>query len=204
MKKVKTAYEMLGTTLNPWAVTLQGFWKEKGKRTWENIWRIIAENFPNMGKDIVNQVQEAQRVPGKINPRKNTLRHIVIKMTKIKDKDKIWNKGKRTNNIQGNSHKVISWFLNRNLAFFTSQKEWHNKFEVIKGKKPTTKNTLPSKTLVQIWWRNQKLSRQAKFNRIPHHETIVTTNVKGTSLGRKHKRRRRPTQNKPKIIKKTV
>ena len=61
-----------------------------------------------MGKDIVNQVQEAQRVPGKINPRKNTLRHIVIKMTKIKDKDKIWNKGKRTNNIQGNSHKVIS------------------------------------------------------------------------------------------------
>ena len=42
-----------------------------------------------MGKDIVNQVQEAQRVPGKINPRKNTLRHIVIKMTKIKDKDKI-------------------------------------------------------------------------------------------------------------------
>ena len=42
-----------------------------------------------MGKDIVNQVQEAQRVPGKINPRKNTLRHIVVKMTKIKDKDKI-------------------------------------------------------------------------------------------------------------------
>jgi len=42
-----------------------------------------------MGKDIVNQVQEAQRVPEKINPRKNTLRLIVIKMTKIKDKDKI-------------------------------------------------------------------------------------------------------------------
>ena len=42
-----------------------------------------------MGKGIVNQVQEAQRVPGKINPRKNTLRHIVIKMTKIKDKDKV-------------------------------------------------------------------------------------------------------------------
>ena len=61
-----------------------------------------------MGKEIVNQVQEAQRVPGKINPRKNTLRHIVINMTKIKDKDKICNKGKRTNNIQGNSHKVIS------------------------------------------------------------------------------------------------
>ena len=42
-----------------------------------------------MGKEIVNQVQEAQRVPGRINPRRNTPRHIVIKMIKIKDKDKI-------------------------------------------------------------------------------------------------------------------
>ena len=42
-----------------------------------------------MGKEIVNQVQEAQRVPCRINPRRNTPRHIVIKMMKIKDKDKI-------------------------------------------------------------------------------------------------------------------
>ena len=51
--------------------------------------RLIAENFPNMGNEIVNQVQEAQRVPGRINPRRNTPRHSVIKLTKIKDRDKI-------------------------------------------------------------------------------------------------------------------
>ena len=50
---------------------------------------IIAENFPNVGKEIVNQVQEAQRVPGRINPRKNSTRYIVIKLTKIKDRNKI-------------------------------------------------------------------------------------------------------------------
>ena len=50
---------------------------------------IITENFLNMGKEIVNQVQEAQRVPGRINPRRNTPRHIVIKLTKIKDEDNI-------------------------------------------------------------------------------------------------------------------
>ena len=50
---------------------------------------IIAENFPDMGKEIVNQVQEAQRVPGRINSRRNTPRYIVIKLTKIKDRDKI-------------------------------------------------------------------------------------------------------------------
>ena len=42
-----------------------------------------------MGKEIVNQVKEVERVPGRINPRRNTPKHIVIKLTKIKDKDKI-------------------------------------------------------------------------------------------------------------------
>ena len=42
-----------------------------------------------MGKDIATQVQEAQRVPGRVNPRRNTPRHIVIKLTKVKDKEKL-------------------------------------------------------------------------------------------------------------------
>ena len=62
-----------------------------------------------MEKEIATQVQEAQRVPGRINPRRNTLRTIVIKLTKIKDRKIIKsNEGKMTNNIQGNSHKVNS------------------------------------------------------------------------------------------------
>ena len=69
---------------------------------------------------------------------------------------------------------------------------------------PTAKNTLPSKALIQIWWRNQNLSRQTEVNRIQDHRTSFTTNVKGTSLGSKHKRRKRPTEHKPKIIKKMV
>ena len=51
---------------------------EGGKREkwWEKIFEeIIAENFPNMGKESLTQIQEAQ-VPYKINPRRNTLRHI--------------------------------------------------------------------------------------------------------------------------------
>ena len=42
-----------------------------------------------MGKEIATQVQEAQRVPGTIKPRRNTPRHIVIKLTKIKHKEKL-------------------------------------------------------------------------------------------------------------------
>jgi len=45
---------------------------------------IIVENVPKMGKEIITQVQETQRVPNRINPRQNTPRHILIKLTKIK------------------------------------------------------------------------------------------------------------------------
>ena len=69
-------------------VVLEEGEREKGA---EKIFKdIIAEDFLNMGKEIINQVQEAQRVRGRIKPRRNTLRHIVIKLTKIKDIDKIF------------------------------------------------------------------------------------------------------------------
>ena len=71
--------------------------REKGPE--KILEEVIAENVPNMGKETVNQIQEAQKIPGRINPRRNTLRHTEIKLTKIKDRDKIKNKGKMTNNI---------------------------------------------------------------------------------------------------------
>ena len=45
---------------------------------------IIVKNFSNMGKEIDTQVQEVQRVPGRINPRRNMPRYTVIKLTKLK------------------------------------------------------------------------------------------------------------------------
>ena len=62
--------------------------KRKERKALRNIFEeIIVENFPNMEKEIVNHVQEGQRVPYRINPRRNTSRHIVIKLVKIKDKN---------------------------------------------------------------------------------------------------------------------
>ena len=64
--------------------------EEEKKKGPEKIFEeIIVENFPNMGKEIATQVQEVKRVPYRINPRRNTPRHIVIKMAKIKDKEKL-------------------------------------------------------------------------------------------------------------------
>ena len=63
---------------------------EERKKGPEKIFEeITVENFPNMGKQIATQVQEVQRVPYRINPRRNRPRHIVIKLAKIKDKEKL-------------------------------------------------------------------------------------------------------------------
>ena len=66
--------------------------EEEKKKGYEKIFEeIIVGDFPNMEKEIVNQVQEAQRVPYRINSRRNTPRHkhILIKLTKTKHKGRI-------------------------------------------------------------------------------------------------------------------
>ena len=64
--------------------------EEDKKKEYEKIFeKIIVENFPNMEKEIVNQVQEAKKVPHGINPRRNMPRHILIKLTKTKHKERI-------------------------------------------------------------------------------------------------------------------
>ena len=64
--------------------------EEEKKKEYEKISEeIIVENFPNMEKKIVNPVQEVQRVSYRINLRRNTPRHILIKLTKTKNKERI-------------------------------------------------------------------------------------------------------------------
>ena len=63
-----------------------------------------------MGKEIVTQVQVAQRVPGRINPRRNMLRHIGIKLKKLNESVKILKETRERQQItyKGLPHKVIS------------------------------------------------------------------------------------------------
>ena len=61
--------------------------KEEKKKGHEKIFEeIIVENFPNMEKEIVNQVQEVQTVLYRIKPRRNMPRHILIKLTRLNTK----------------------------------------------------------------------------------------------------------------------
>ena len=71
-----------------------------------------------MGKEIVNQDQEAQRVPYRINPRRNTPKHMLIKLLKIKYKEKILKAAKKKQQI---THKGIPIRLTADLSKETLQ-----------------------------------------------------------------------------------
>ncbi|KAB0341987.1 hypothetical protein FD754_018913 [Muntiacus muntjak] len=78
-----------------------------------------------MGKEIATQVQETQRVPNRINPKRNTPRHILIKLTKIKNKEQILKAAKEKQQI---THKGIPIMLTADLSIETLQarREWQD------------------------------------------------------------------------------
>ena len=70
-------------------IRIIGVPEEDKKKDHEKMLKeIIVENFPKMGKEIITQVQETQRVPNRINPRRST-QNILIKLTKIKHNEQI-------------------------------------------------------------------------------------------------------------------
>ena len=107
--------------------------EEKKKGTEKIFEEIIVENFPNVGKEIFNQVQEVQRVPYRINPRRNTPRHILIKESRIKYKEKILKAARETQQI---TYKGIPIRLTADLTAETLQarKEWQDIFKLMKEK----------------------------------------------------------------------
>ena len=90
---------------------------------------IIVENFHKMWKEIATQFQETQRVPNRINPRQNTPRHILIKLTKIKHKEQILKAPRQKQQI---THKGIPIRITADFSIETLQarREWQDILKV--------------------------------------------------------------------------
>ena len=86
-----------------------------------------------MEKEIVSQVQEAQRVPYMINPTRNTPRHILIKLAKTKHKERILKEAREKQQV---TYKGNPIHLKADLSAEISQarREWQDIFKVLKGK----------------------------------------------------------------------
>ena len=105
---------------------------EEEEREMENLFEnIMKKNFPSLVKEIdFQEVQEAQRVPKKLDLRKHAPRHIIIKLPKIKDKERILKaaRGKETVTLP---IRLSADFSKETLQ---ASKGWKEVFKVMKGK----------------------------------------------------------------------
>ena len=96
--------------------------------------QIMKENFPNLAKEVdFQEVQEAQRVPKKLDSREHTPRHIIITLPKIKNKEKILKaaREKETVTYKGVPIRLSADFSKETLQ---SRRVWKEVFKVMKGK----------------------------------------------------------------------
>ena len=86
-----------------------------------------------MVKETVNQILEAQRVPYRINPRRNMPRHILIKLTKTKHKERLLKAAREKQQVayKGNPIRLTADLSAETLQ---ARREWQDIFQVLKGK----------------------------------------------------------------------
>ena len=109
------------------------------------IEKIMKENFPNLTKEIhFREVQEAQRVPRKLDPRKHTPRYIIITLPKIKEKEGILKAAREKETI---TYKGVPIRLSADFSKETLQarRGWKEVFKVMKGKDLHSKLLYPAK-----------------------------------------------------------
>ena len=109
----------------------RGARRRRGRTKLENLFeQIMKENFSNLAKEIdFQEVQEAQRVPKKLDPRKHTPRHTIITLAKIKDKERILEapREKETVTYKGVPIRLSADFSKETLQ---ARKGWKEVFQV--------------------------------------------------------------------------
>ena len=119
---------------------------EEQEQEIENLFvQIMKENFPNLAKEIdFQEVQEAQRVPKKLDPRRNTPRHIIVTLRKLKEKERILKTAREKETV---TYKGVPIRLSADFSKETLQarRNWKEVFEVMKGKDLYSRLFYPAK-----------------------------------------------------------
>ena len=150
MKRTKDSVRHLWDNIKCTNIRIIGVPEEKEKKKGhEKIFEeIIVENFPSMEKKIVNQVQEAQRVPYMINSRRNTPKHILIKLTKTKHKERILKAAREKQQVTYKEN-PICLTVGLSAETLAGQKGMAGYIQSTAREKSPTKITVPGKNFIQ-------------------------------------------------------
>ena len=153
--------------------------EEEKKKEYEKIFEeIIIEHFPNMEKEILNRVHEAQRVPYWINPRRNSPRHIVIKLTKTKHKERILKAAREKQEV---TYKANPIHLTADLSaeILQARRERQDIFKVLKGKNLQPRLLYVAKISFKIDGEIKSFSDKQKLREFSTTKPVLQQMLKG-------------------------
>ena len=132
MERTEDSLRDLKDNIKHTNIQIRGVPEEEKKKGYKKIFEeIIVENFPNMEKEIINQVRAALRVPYRIN----LPRHILIKLTKTKHKERILKAAREKQQVtcKGNP---IHLTADLSAEMLQAGRQWQDIFKVVKGENP--------------------------------------------------------------------
>ena len=137
-----------------------------------NLKKIVKENFPNLVKEIDMQVQETQRVPNKMDAKRPTPSHTIIKMPKVKDKERILKaaREKKLVTSRGISMRLSADFSKETLQ---TERNWQEILKVRKSRDLQPRLLYPAKLSCRTEGQIKSFPDQKKTKGVHHHQTII-------------------------------
>ena len=153
--------------------------REEEEQEIENLFeQIMKENFTNLVSALDIQVQETPRVPKKLDPRRNTPRHIIIKLPKIKDKERILKaaRGKERVAYKGVPRRLSAVSQKKTLQ---AGRGWNEVFEVMKGKDLHPRLLYPAKLSFRMEGKIKCFRDKVKLKEFIITKTLLYEMLKG-------------------------
>ena len=155
---------------------------EEEEQTIENLFeQIMKENFPNLAKERdFQEVQEAQRFPKKLDPRRNTPRHIIITLANIKDKERILEAARDKNTV---TYKGVPIRLSADFSKDTLQARggWQEVLQVMKGKDLHPRLLYPAKLSFRMEGKIKCFSDKVKLKKFIITKPLLYEMLKGVT-----------------------
>ena len=180
LKKLRRVLGTSGITLNVAISESQGcqMKRRKSKELKTYLKKIMKENFPKLVKEIGIRVREAQRFPKKLDPRKHTPRHIIIKLPKIKDKDRILKAAREKETV---TYKGVPVRLSTDFSkeIFQARRGWKEVFKVMKGKDLHPRLLYPAKLSFRMEGQTKCFSDKVKLKEFIITKPLLYEMLKG-------------------------
>ena len=160
-------------------IWIMGVPEEEREQDIENLFEeIMTENFPYLVKEIDLQVQEAQRTPNKRNPKRTTPRHIIIKMPRAKDKERILKAAREKQLV---TYKGVPIRLSADFSTETMQarREWQEIFKVMNSKNLQPRLLYPAKLSFRIEGQIKSFTDKKKLKEFITTKPVLYEMLKG-------------------------